>query len=169
MLKKKAVFFLISMVSAVLMAATYPVDVLGITEGDSVYYRRPVPVGFRFVSRYIHSVEKTPVEDDYRVVGGSIWSWEERVLSQNAGMPFVRPRNGRLIMDEDWMRFRGGRYSWEDLYVRIGDNRFGENEMFGHSPWTGYFRLFELLPSRRLLFSVRKDSLFLALLKGVEL
>jgi hypothetical protein len=166
--KFRAAVIAVFLLSAAVMALICPVDVLGISGGDSVHYQKPVPVGFRFVTRYIHSVEKTPVEDDYRVVGGRIWSWEERVLSQNAGMPFVLPRNGRLIMDKDWLRFRGGRYCWQDLYVRVGDSRFGENEMIMHSPWNKYYRLFEILPSRRLLFSVKKEILFVALIKGVE-
>ena len=45
----------------------------------SLIFSSPAAVGHKFYTRYIHSVELTPVEDDYIVVDGKLWSWEERV------------------------------------------------------------------------------------------
>lgn len=155
--------------SLVFFVASSPVDVLVISDRETDVFFVPVPVGARFMLTYIHSVEKTPVEDDYRVVGERIWSWEERVLSQNAGMPFVTPRNGRLIMDGEWLRFRGGRYAWDQLFYRVGNETLGINEFIGFSPWSSHYKLFILFPSKRLRFSVSKFPLIVSLLKAKEI
>ncbi len=155
--------------SIVFLLAGSPVDVLVISDKGIDVYFMPVPVGARFMLTYIHSVEKTLVEDDYRIVGERIWSWEERVLSQNAGMPFVTPRNGRLIMDGEWLRFRGGRYAWSQLFYRVGNETLGMNEFFVFPPWSSHYRLYMLFPSKRLRLSVSKIPLIISLLKAREI
>ena len=44
----------------------------------------PAANGYRFTTGYTHSVELTPVEDEYTVAGGALWNWQERVKSSNA-------------------------------------------------------------------------------------
>ena len=55
----------------------------------------PAANGYRFTTGYTHSVELTPVEDEYAVAGGALWNWQERVKSSNAGMPSIAPEHGR--------------------------------------------------------------------------
>lgn len=165
-MRMKVSFFLIFLISIVIFLTFAPVDVLEISEGNLKLFSRSSPIGARFVTRYIHSVELTPVEDDFRVVCARIWSWEERVLSQNAGMPFVRPRNGRLVIDGEWLRFRGGRYSWKDLVYRVGDDALGKNELIVFTPNSGYYPLFLILPSRRILFSVSRYPLIISIINS---
>ncbi|GAB6280962.1 MAG: hypothetical protein STSR0007_10960 [Thermovirga sp.] len=162
-------WILVAMVlSLLLLAVASPIDVLVIADEESDVYFRPVPIGARFILSYIHSVEKTLVEDDYRIVGKRIWSWEERVLSQNAGMPFVTPRNGRLIMDGKWLRFRGGRYMWSVLFYRVGNETFGMNEFFVLPPYTAHYKLFKIFPSKRLRFSVSRFPLIVSIMNARE-
>ncbi|MDO9509040.1 MAG: DUF1850 domain-containing protein [Thermovirgaceae bacterium] len=165
-MKQKNCILVVMALSIIVLAIAAPVDVFMISDGEKNIYSRPAPVGCRFMTRYIHSVEKTSVEDDYRIVGERIWSWEERVLSQNAGMPTERPRNGRLIMDGEWLRFRGGRFSWSELFYRVGNDTFGMNELIAFSPYSGHYLLFKLLPSRRLRFTVLKTPFILAFIHG---
>jgi len=152
--------------SLFVLVAFSPVDVLVISNDELDVYARPFPIGGRFMLTYIHSVEKTLVEDDYRIVSERLWSWEERVLSQNAGMPFVTPRNGRLIMDGEWLRFRGGRYAWSDLFYRVGTDIFGMNEFYVFSPQSDHYKLFRIFPSKRLKFSISKIPLIISLLNS---
>ncbi len=156
-----AIFF-----SLAVLAVASPVDVFIIADAETIVYSRPAAVGGRFMTRYVHSIEKTSVEDDYRIVGERIWSWEERVLSQNAGMPIVTPRNGRLIVDDDWFRFRGGRLSWSELFYRVGNDALGMNELTVFPPSSGYYELFRLMPSKLLRFSVIKAPLFFAFINA---
>lgn len=151
--------------SLFLFMACTPVSILKISDAEAVLHSRPIPVGYSFTTRYIHSVEKTPVEDDYRVVGGKIWAWEERVVSQNAGLPIAVPRNGRLVADGKWFRFRGGRSAWERFYYRVGDERFGKNILILPGRSRVIHELFRICPTRRLDFSVGVSPLWEALFK----
>ncbi|MBP7079077.1 MAG: DUF1850 domain-containing protein [Synergistales bacterium] len=155
--------------SAALFMACAPVWVLEISSGKEVLLSRPTPVGFPFMTRYIHSVEKTPVEDDYRVVSGRIWAWEERVVSHNAGLPVVTPRNGRLISDGEWFRFRGGRSSWRKYYYRVGDDSIGRNILQLPGELPTIHELFRTYPSKRLEFFIVFRSLWEAISKARHL
>ncbi|HRS48346.1 MAG: DUF1850 domain-containing protein [Thermovirgaceae bacterium] len=161
--------FATMLLSAALFMACAPVWNLEISSGEGVLLSSPMPVGFPFTTRYIHSVEKTPVEDDYRVVGGMIWAWEERVVSHNAGLPVVTPRNGRLVSDGEWFRFRGGRNRWGRFYYRVGDERLGRNILLlpGRSPVS--HELFRFFPSQRMEFSIGTRPLWEAFSKARHL
>lgn len=106
-IKIKVILCFSMILSALLFLYFVPVWVLTLSDGEISLLSRPSILGYPFITRYVHSVERTPVEDEYRVVGGRIWGWEERVVSQNAGLPIVVPRNGRLVVDGEWFRFRG--------------------------------------------------------------
>ncbi|HCR38629.1 MAG TPA: hypothetical protein DIV80_04035 [Synergistaceae bacterium] len=160
-------FFMI--LSVLLFLIFTPVWVLTVSDGGRKILSRPSLLGYPFITRYIHSVEKTPVEDEYRVVGGRIWGWEERVVSQNAGLPIVVPRNGRLIVDGEWFRFRGGRSSWDRFYYRVGDERLGRNTLILPLEIPAILELFRLFPSRRLEISVRAEPLGWVHSQGWEL
>ncbi len=76
-------------------------------DGGETVFSAPVPEGWAFTSRIVHSLEKTPVEDEYRVVSGQIWQWEERFQSNNAGLPTEVPSNGRFVSSPGWFIIRG--------------------------------------------------------------
>ncbi len=65
-----------------------PVYVLSVSRRDGeTVFRRIVSPSTPIVFGYIHSVERTPVEDELRAAGGRFWQWEVRVRSHNAGLP----------------------------------------------------------------------------------
>ncbi len=108
-----------------------PMNFLTITSsGGTILYDAPVGGGESFILRFIHSVERTPIESEYRVVTGKIVHWEERFLSHNAGLPTEPPRNGRFIMAENWMILRGGGPSAGSFRYRVGNEELGRNLLF---------------------------------------
>lgn len=151
----KNIFILLLACLTLLGAITvWPVDFMEIRSGDTRILAMPMHSGQKFITRYIHSVQLTPVEDEYHIVGGRIWGWEERVQSHNAGLPFEAPPNGRFIMDPPWMRFQGGRHSWSELIYRVGNDTFGKNEwVFPPSPPIAIYRLH---PGKRMTITVKK-------------
>jgi hypothetical protein len=64
-----------------------PVDVLVIRAApppqqaaplsEAPVFRGAAPLGQEFWTQYIHSVQRTPVLDCYRIVNGRVWSWRE--------------------------------------------------------------------------------------------
>ena len=137
-----------------LLLAELPVNYITIT-GDGVNLASAVPNGASFTTAYVHSVEKTPVIDMYRIIGGKIWIWEERVRSHNAGLPFSAPESGSFFMDSGWMTVRGGRCSMERIAYRIGNAEIGRN-IWNLPPYV--VSAYERYPSRRAFIemSVRK-------------
>jgi hypothetical protein len=120
-----------------------------------VVFSRSAPTGFSFILRYIHSVEQTPVEGEYRIVGGCIRQWEERVRSHNAGLPADAPRNGRFFSGEDWMHVQGGRAVFPSIRYRVGNSILGRNvlALAGEE-----IELYKLYPDSLLLFGAEKRS-----------
>jgi hypothetical protein len=145
----------VAVLAAALLLAELPVNYLAIT-GDGVLLASPVPNGFPFTTAYVHSVEKTPVIDLYRIIGGKIWAWEEYVRSHNAGLPFDAPEHGAFIMaDSGWMTVRGGRRAMESIAYRVGNADIGQNK-WRLPPY--FVNAYEKYPSRRVFIEsgVRK-------------
>jgi hypothetical protein len=114
------------------------------------------PLGQAFATEYIHSVQRTPVEDIYRIVNGRIWSWQERVQSHNAGLPFARPPFGRFRMDDPpWMVVEGGWQSWDAIILRVGNAELGRN-VFSYGEKAPRTVLFERFPGQRLELRVER-------------
>jgi len=86
-----------------------------------------VPLGQGVVLSYIHSLERTPVEDVFILQGDRIWLYEERVKSHNAGLPTFDQYPGSMIKTKDWLIFRGGRRHWPYVQCRVGNDSIGEN------------------------------------------
>jgi len=150
------------LVSGMLLFLLSPVQVLVVHDGETAFLRVPCVLGNGFHTRYIHSVQRTPVEDYYRVVDGRIWQWEECVVSHNAGLPVGEPRNGRFISDGRWFRFRGGRYVWTVLYERVGTADIGRNELFLTAPVKIEYDLYKILPAKRIAYSLDQEPLLSA-------
>lgn len=104
----------------------------------------PCALGAPFTTRYIHSVARTDVEDEYRALDGALWGWEERVRSHGAGLPFDAPPSGSFVVEDGRMVVRGGRTAYEEINVRIGSEAlgrtvwsvapFGEREVYRDAP-----------------------------------
>lgn len=155
------VFFLIAV-------AGWRVDVFQI-EGPKgrLIFQTPVSLGNKITTRYIHSVELTPVEDEYVITGGLIWVWEERVRSTNAGLPFDKPKYGRFINTGKWMVFQGGRMSWKEYYYRVGNKNLGKNQIT-LEPF-GRRNFYELFADQRLVIRIFKMPLISAKLYSANI
>ena len=168
-IKIKVILCFSMILSALLFLYFVPVWVLTLSDGEISLLSRPSILGYPFITRYVHSVERTPVEDEYRVVGGRIWGGAERVDSQHAGLPIVVPRNGCLVVEGEWWWVWGGRSSWERFYYRVGDESLGRNTLILPLEFPPVIELFRLYPSRRLEISVRAEPLGGVDLRGWEL
>lgn len=138
--------------------AAWPVSVISLRrENGTEAFSSLIPEGWTLTARIIHSLEKTPVEDEYRVVSGRIWQWEERFRSNNAGLPTEVPAEGRFLSASGWFISRGGRNRWETLHYRVGNSDLGRNVVF-----PGGFqalKLFEVFPGEKMTFSVSERPL----------
>jgi hypothetical protein len=121
-------FFLLT--AAVLFLLSVSVRVVEFAdEAGRVVLSFPVYLGNRFSTEYIHSVQLCPVIDEYYVTGNSVWLWEERTQSTNAGLPTEAPRLGRFVHDAPWYRYIGGRRAFGSIRLRVGDARIGRNAL----------------------------------------
>jgi len=159
--KKHAVFMISIPLLFAAALAGWQVDCFQIyDEKGDLIFSAPAANGNKFTTRYVHSVERTPVEDEYRIVGGRIWIWEERVRSSNAGLPSMKPQRGSFIESGEWFIYRGGRKSVSEYYYRIGNELFGLNqadfEPFGRRD---FYRAFK---GERLRVAVRTVNLLSA-------
>ena len=153
----KNIFLMIASLPFLLFIALagWRVDYIKILDTEkNVIFSAPTALRHTFTTRYIHSVELTPVEDEYRIIAGRLWTWEERVRSTNAGLPFDRPENGRFIESGNWMVFQGGRISWKEYYYRIGNKHLGLNQV-KLAPF-GRRNFFELFPGQRLTVAIER-------------
>jgi len=148
----------------------WPVDNLTIrpfTPGaaeQAALFAAPAPLGQEFWTGYIHSVQRTPVLDLYRIVNGRIWSWREYVQSHNAGLPFQAPACGRFYRQDLWMVIEGGRQAWGRLVLRVGDAKLGRNVLaWGRGKNTAPAALHERYPGWPLVLAVERLPLAAAL------
>lgn len=143
--------WIVALACLVYLLPAWPVNYFEIATADEeerVVLAGPTANGGSFVTSYIHSVQLSPVIDDYRIVGGTIWSWEERVQSHNAGLPFDAPEHGRFLSDPPWMIVQGGRHTFETIVLRIGDEHFGQNTW--HLPPWEEIKIFAKYPGKRM-------------------
>lgn len=140
--------------------AGWRVDELTVARGDGdALFALPAVNGYRFTTGYLHSVELTPVEDEYAVAGGAIWNWQERVKSSNAGMPSIAPERGRYINTRDWLVFQGGGIAQRRFYLRVGDANFGRNWI--ELPPYERAELYKIAAGERFALSAQKKPLAL--------
>jgi hypothetical protein len=130
------------------------VDVLTVGDPAGIVFSARANLGQEYRTRYIHSVQLTPVVDVYRILQGRIRQWQEWTRSHNAGLPSMAPGNGRFVFSPPWMVMEGGRNSWRRIVYRVGDKDFGRNEFaFGRGAWIPLYRTHA---GRRLEFSVTR-------------
>lgn len=156
--------FLLSTLCLAIFLLCLNVNCLEIRHGDDLLLASPISFGAPFTTSYIHSVQLTPVIDEYRILGGRIWSWEERVQSHNAGLPFDAPAHGRFIVKAPWMIVQGGRIAAKNIAYRVGTESLGRNRW--SLPPFEEFPAFEAYPGRRVDIAVSVKKLFRASVRG---
>ncbi|MBN1332285.1 MAG: DUF1850 domain-containing protein [Synergistales bacterium] len=156
------------LISMILLASLFiflaPVQNLVILQEKEDIFSLPVRIGQKIKTGYIHSVQLTPVEDDYKVVDNLLWLWEERVISHNAGLPTEAPRNGTFFQDDQWMYIRGGRYNWPSFNLRVGNGLLGKNWLSLGKSDPNF--LYETFPGKRLTFQISEEILFFSILNS---
>ena len=146
---------------ASLFILTVPVYTLNIFDiGNSAPFTVPIGSGESFVLRFIHSVERTPVESEYRIASEKIVHWEERFVSHNAGLPTEAPRNGSFILEREWMILRGVGLSARSIRYRVGDDELGRNLLY--LPDGTEILLFEEYPRQILCFSAGTTNILIS-------
>ena len=147
-------------VALVLLCASLPgrpVETLLVGRQAGDVWRLPVPLGQTVVTRYIHSVEQTPVEDVYHPIGGVLYQWRTRSRSHNAGLPWKAPEHGRFLTEGEWLVLEGGLPPWEVIRLRVGNETFGRNTLkAGSSPWIALYTRF---PGERLCLSAGRAAM----------
>ena len=161
---KNAARALLMLICAVVFTPSMPVNYFTVRSGEYLLFSCPVPNGYSFETNYIHSLELTPVRNDYRFVSGQIWGWEERTMSLNAGLPSVLSPGVKLIMSPPWMITRGGRQAMDVIYYRVGTDDFGRNK-WRLKPWEE-INIFEEYPKRRLSLEASAVPLKTAVITG---
>lgn len=166
---RKAVLCAAALILSAAAVAGWRVDELMLTDDRAgrIVFSLPAPNGYRFTTGYTHSVELTPVEDEYAVAGGALWNWQERVKSSNAGMPSIAPEHGRYINTEEWLIFQGGRRPSKRFYLRVGNEKFGRNWI--ELPPYGRAELYKIVPGVRLAIAAEKKPLALISASGLDL
>ncbi|NLL36515.1 MAG: DUF1850 domain-containing protein [Fretibacterium sp.] len=134
------------------LAALAPQVTLRGEDGEALQVFR-LYLGDFFETQYVHSVQLCPVVDRYYATRGTLWLWEERTQSTNAGLPTEAPFRGRFLRDGSWFRYVGGGRSFEEIALRVGDERWGLNTLTPPNGKT--FKLFAAFPGRKIL--IRAD------------
>jgi hypothetical protein len=135
----------------------WPTDVLTLRSPEGPIFSTRAAPGQSYRTRYIHSVQLTPVVDVYRILQGRIWQWQEWIRSHNAGLPSLAPQKGRFVSSPPWMVVEGGRVSWRALVYRVGNDSLGRNEFaYADGPWMPLYRTHA---GQRLEFSVIRTFL----------
>jgi hypothetical protein len=145
----------------------WPVDAL-ILRGDDekIVFHEAILPGRGFATRYTHSLELSPVEDEYIVQNGLIRQWRSRIQSHSAGLPILTLARGRVYMEPPWIVFEGAIISFTDFYLRVGTESLGRNYLrIGAAPWLPLYRDF---PGKRLHFIAVRSALYRLWQHGTE-
>lgn len=118
-----------------------------------------VPLGRSVVTSYIHSVERTPVEDWYRISSGFLHEWRTRTRSHNAGLPVDAGERGRFVYDKPWLVLEGSGAALTEIFLRVGDETFGRNTLTVEGE--DLLELYKDYPGMRLRLSVVRRSFLL--------
>ena len=152
------VLLMIALVPVILLG--WPIDALELRHvesgrtiyGDHVEARSLALLGRGVRTSIAHSVQLTPVVDEYRILEGRIWAWQEKIMSHNAGLPSLKPERGRFVYDPPWMIVEGTGKAWESFLYRVGTEELGKNELC--FPQQACRELWREIPGKRLVFQV---------------
>ena len=146
------------------IVAGWPVNTLNVrlveqnVNSDGFFLRVPILLGRTMTTTIVHSVELTPVIDEYHILEGRIWAWREKIKSHNAGLPSLRPERGRFLHEPPWMIVEGTGQSWDSIHYRVGSETLGKNELC--LPPAPCRELWREIPGAKLIFSVEKGILY---------
>lgn len=150
----------IAICSLAAFAAVMPVlSVVGHRRGEAAF-SVPCAIGAPFTTRYVHSVARTDVDDEYRALDGALWGWEESVRSHGAGLPFEAPPSGSFAVEGGRMIVRGGRYAHRSINARVGSEAFGRT-VWSIAPFSER-EVYRDLPGELISLSVEVAPLCLA-------
>ena len=140
--KSSMVLVCLALIAALPAAAFWPVDTLTIQDDDGQNVLRVAMLpGNSFTTCYIHSVQLSPVVEEYFVQEGLIWLWRARVQGQNAGLPTQAPSRGHMYFSEPWVVFEGALIYFASYALRVGNEKFGRNHLrIGQGPWQPLYR-----------------------------
>lgn len=113
-----AVFVLVVAASTTgYVAATQPQTVLVLADADTGTHLRTIPVDddTTITLRYTHSVEKTPVEDQYTVNGTTLDNTRMRFKSYGWGLP----ANANVTLQDGWFVYDPDR-RYDAITVQTG-------------------------------------------------
>jgi hypothetical protein len=86
---------------------------------DRIVHTTPMAAGSCFTLRYIHSVEKTPVFETYRInADGDIYLQETTVKSSGYGLPTAET-TGRFSFQNGWLRITDFNQMINPLIFRV--------------------------------------------------
>lgn len=86
---------------------------------DRIVHTTPAAVGSCFTLRYMHSVQKTPVFEIYRIDGsGDIYLQETTVKSSGYGLPTAET-TGHFNFKDGWLRITGFNRKIDPLVLRV--------------------------------------------------
>jgi hypothetical protein len=151
-------FFLLPFAASLLVGALFfwPVRVFRL-ESSRARAGFPVPLGQILRSRFIHSVQLSPVEDDYIVTARGLWTLEERTRTFSAGLPTEAPRNGAFLVTREGYTVLDRRRV-DPLFYRVGNGRLGRNTLTWMPPG-GAVPVFLLVPGARLTLGTELSPL----------
>lgn len=148
-----------ALVLLLVAVAAWPVDVLRIHDvSGACLLSQPAVPGLAVWTGYVHSLQRTPVWDSYRVAAGRLWTWQEYVQSHNAGLPHTAPERGRFALHPPWMLVEGAT-RLPELRLRVGSAQLGRNHLALCAGGRGrVIPLYALQPRRLLRFSVQRQG-----------
>ena len=135
-------FVCLALMAAIPSVLFWPMDVLTVRDdhGKVVLCTALVP-GCNFTTLYIHSVQLSPVIDEFFVQNELIWLWHSRVQGHNAGLPTLPPERGRVYLSDPWVIFEGTIASFAEYAQRVGNDRFGQNLLrIGNGSWQPLYK-----------------------------
>ena len=150
---------LLALLAAIPAVLFWPMDTLTARDDEGrLVLCETMPLGRGFATRYIHSLQLTPVEDEYFVQDALIRQWRSRIQSHGAGMPILTPERGRRYTDEQWIVFEGAIASFTGFALRVGNEKLGRNHLrMEGGPWQPLYRTF---PDKRLHVTALRCALY---------
>ena len=150
----------LALLAAVPSVLLWPMDALTLRDGDNgqIVLRAAMPPGRGFATAYIHSVQLSPVEDEYFAQDGLIRQWLSRGQGHNTALPDPAQARGRVYIDQPWIVFQGTTTPLADYVLRVGNEHFGRNHLrIGQGPWQPLYRT---MPGKRLHIAASRCALY---------
>ncbi len=113
------------------------------TESGEIVWQKKLNNDMKFAIKYLHSVERTPVWEYFKVEDGEIFLTGTRYQSYGAGLPFLKKHN--YVVKDDYFIISGIDDKLNNIPLRVSDyakHRFIYNNT--------EYRLYKLLKPQSL-------------------